>query len=98
MLSDGELVGYVTSAWYSPTQQSNIAFAMLPVELTELGTSLEVALPTMYSSSPTVPATVEQTPFRPSAKGNEGTGLNQTGPKLRVATVWLFWCNERPQS
>merc|ERR1719473_608263 len=77
-----ELVGYVTSAWYSPTQKSNIALAMLPVELTELGTNLEVALPTKYSSTPTVPATVEKTPFRKPALGNEGTGLRLTGSKL----------------
>jgi len=78
----GQLVGYVTSAWFSPTQDSNIALAMLPVDLTELGTALEVALPTKYSDTPTVPATVEKTPFRQPAKGNEGTGLRQTGSKL----------------
>jgi len=82
VFSDGELVGYVTSAWYSPTQQSNIAFVMVPVELAALETKLEVALPTKYSSSPTVPATVVKTPFRQPAKGNEGTGLRQTGSKL----------------
>merc|ERR1711953_1027303 len=58
----GELVGYVTSAWYSPTQGSNIALAMLPVDLTEVGTDLQVALPTKYSNEPTVPAKVEKTP------------------------------------
>merc|ERR1711920_384093 len=82
VFSDGELVGYVTSAWYSPTQQSNIAFAMLPVDLTALETKLEVALPTKYSSSPSVPATVEKTPFRQPAEGNEGTGLRTTGSKF----------------
>jgi aminomethyltransferase len=82
VLSDGELVGYVTSAWFSPTQDSNIGLAMLPVGLTELGTNLEVALPTLYSSTATVPATVEKTPFRPPARGNEGTGLRLTGSKL----------------
>jgi len=34
VLSKDELVGYVTSAWYSPTQKSNIALAMPPVDLT----------------------------------------------------------------
>merc|ERR1711972_1140777 len=82
VFSGGELVGYVTSAWFSPTQESNIALAMLPVDLTAIGTSLEVALPTKYSDSPTVAATVEKTPFRQPAKGNEGTGLRQTGSKL----------------
>lgn len=82
VLKDGELVGYVTSCWFSPTQDSNIGFAMLPVELAELGSSLEVALPTLYSSTATVPATVEKTPFRPPANGNEGTGLKLTGSKM----------------
>jgi len=82
VLHKGELVGYVTSAWYSPTQGSNIALAMLPVDLTELGQELEVALPKMYSDQPTVPAKVEKTPFRQPAKGNEGTGLRLTGSKL----------------
>lgn len=82
VLSAGELVGYVTSAWYSPTQGSNIALAMLPIDLSAIGTSLEVALPTKYSNTPTVAATVEKTPFRQPAKGNEGTGLRQTGSKL----------------
>jgi len=82
VISQGELVGYVTSAWYSPTQESNIALAMLPVDMTKIGTELEVALPTLYSSSPTVKATVEKTPFRQPAKGNEGTGLRLTGSKL----------------
>lgn len=82
VFNKGELVGYVTSAWYSPAQESNIAFAMLPVDLTSLGTELEVALPTKYSSTPTVPATVEKTPFKKPASGNEGTGLKQTGQKF----------------
>merc|ERR1712083_938486 len=82
VFSGEQLVGYVTSAWYSPTQESNIALAMLPVDLAAIGTSLEVALPTKYSNTPTVAATVEKTPFRQPAKGNEGTGLRQTGSKL----------------
>merc|ERR1712048_507033 len=82
VFSNGELVGYVSSAWWSPTQESNIALAMLPVDLTKIGTNLEVALPKKYSSSTTVPATVEKTPFRQPAKGNEGTGLRTTGSKF----------------
>jgi len=76
----GELVGYVTSAWFSPTQESNIALAMLPVDLASTGTQLEVALPRLYSSAPTVAATVEKTPFKQPA--SEGTGLRSTGSKL----------------
>jgi aminomethyltransferase len=84
VLLKGELVGYVSSAWYSPTQQSNIALAMLPVDLTTIGTELEVALPTLYMNAgeQTVAAQVEKTPFRPPHKGNEGTGLKLTGSKF----------------
>jgi len=84
VFSNGQLVGYVSSAWFSPTQNSNIALAMLPVDLAALGTELEVALPTMYmeGGAETVPARVEKTPFRAPHSGNEGTGLKLTGSKL----------------
>jgi aminomethyltransferase len=42
----GRVVGRVTSACYSPRLEKNIGFAMLPIEHTELGTSLEVETPT----------------------------------------------------
>jgi glycine cleavage system aminomethyltransferase T len=38
----GEPVGRVTSACHSPRLQKNIGYAMVPVELAELGTELEV--------------------------------------------------------
>ena len=41
----GNEVGRVTSACYSPRLERNIGFAMLPIEHTELGTSLEVQTP-----------------------------------------------------
>jgi len=82
VFSNGQLVGYVTSAWFSPTQNSNIALAMLPVDLAKIGTDLEVSLPKLYSNTPTVKATVEKTPFRAPAVGNEGTGLRTTGSKF----------------
>merc|ERR1712203_112588 len=82
VIHQGELVGYCTSAWFSPTQNANIAFAMLPVNLTSIGTELEVALPSKYSNAATVPAIVERTPFRAPAMGNEGRGLRLTGSKL----------------
>jgi len=81
VFADGEMVGYVTSAWFSPTQDSNIALCMLPVEYTNIGTKLTVALPAMYASSP-VEAEVAETPFKEPAAGHKGTGLLQTGSKL----------------
>jgi len=79
VFADGELVGYVTSAWFSPVQASNIAFAMLPVELTELGTNLQVALPRTYADG-LVDAEVVETPFK--RPDSPGTGLLTTGSKL----------------
>jgi aminomethyltransferase len=54
----GRVVGTVTSACYSPRLEKNIGFAMLPVEHTELGTSLRVETP----ASGSVPATVVSMP------------------------------------
>lgn len=78
----GELVGYVTSAWWSPEQNSNVALAMLPAEYTQYGQDLEVALPTMYSDNPTEYAVVEKTPFKAPAKGWEGRAMNVQGTKV----------------
>ena len=39
---DGERVGRVTSACYSPRLEKNIGYAMVPIELAGLGTQLEI--------------------------------------------------------
>jgi glycine cleavage system aminomethyltransferase T len=39
---DGAQVGRVTSACYSPRLEKNVGYAMVPIELAELGTELEV--------------------------------------------------------
>jgi glycine cleavage system aminomethyltransferase T len=56
-------VGQVTSACYSPRLEKNIGYAMLPVELTEFGTELEVEAPTGRQ-----PAVVVRKPFIDPAK------------------------------
>jgi len=81
-MEKNELIGYVTSAWYSPTQGCNIAMAMLPVGYTALGTKVGVALPNRYKENDVDPAEVCKTPFKQPPKGNEGTGLRTTGSKL----------------
>jgi aminomethyltransferase len=48
---DGKSVGQVTSACYSPRLEKNIGYAMLPIELTEFGTELEVEAPTGRQSA-----------------------------------------------
>ena len=42
---DGEPVGHVTSAIYSPRLKENIGYAMLPVAHTAIGTKLEIETP-----------------------------------------------------
>ena len=42
---EGSHVGNVTSACYSPRLEKNIGYAMVPIELTELGTEMEVVTP-----------------------------------------------------
>jgi aminomethyltransferase len=55
---DGARVGEVTSACYSPRLEKNIGFAMVPIELAELGTNLEVERPDGTTS-----AVVVEKPF-----------------------------------
>jgi aminomethyltransferase len=42
---DGRGVGKVTSACWSPRLEKNIGFAMVPIELSEIGTEVEVHRP-----------------------------------------------------
>ncbi|QDI91109.1 aminomethyl transferase family protein [Salicibibacter halophilus] len=77
--NEAKPVGYVTSAFYSPTQGCNIGYAMLPESLSAIGTQLEVQLPEPYAGG-RVPAEVTETPFKPPEF--PGTGLTQTGRKL----------------
>ncbi len=55
-------IGYVTSAFYSPKLDRNIALAMVPVEYSEIGTSLQVDLPSEAATEFTW-AEVHPTPF-----------------------------------
>lgn len=54
----GEVVGQVTSACFSPRLERNVGLAMLPIDLTTLGTSLVVQTPTGPRA-----ATVVEKPF-----------------------------------
>jgi glycine cleavage system aminomethyltransferase T len=60
---DDRDVGLVTSACYSPRLEKNIGYAMLPLELTEFGTELEVETPHGLQS-----AVVVRKPFIDPAK------------------------------
>jgi aminomethyltransferase len=52
---DGKVVGRVTSACFSPRLEKNIGYAMLPIELAEFGTELEVDAPGGRQSAVVVP-------------------------------------------
>ena len=58
----------MTSPWYSPELQTNIALAYVPVSLSAIGTELKVWLPATYSDAPGQPADAQvvEVPFRPS--------------------------------
>jgi glycine cleavage system T protein len=53
--SDGEEVGRITSALYSPRLERNIGYAWVPAELGELGTKLTVQTPLGVADAAVVP-------------------------------------------
>jgi glycine cleavage system aminomethyltransferase T len=56
--NNGVKVGKITSAVYSPRLQQNIALAMVAIDVSEIGTMLEVSIPSGKAM-----ATVVETPF-----------------------------------
>ena len=64
----GDAVGYITSPWWSPELDTNIALAWVPVAHSEVGTPLCVHLPEPYAlvEGEPVEAEVGALPFRPS--------------------------------
>ena len=71
--TDGNDMGYVTSPWWSPELETNIALAWVPWKSSEVGTKLKVKLPDEYSDSPGVPVDGEivDVPFRESVNPNK---------------------------
>jgi aminomethyltransferase len=74
-------VGYVTSPWWSPELETNIAMAHVPNALSELGTELRVLLPDTYADVPGEPvaARVVDMPFRASVNPNTREKLREQG-------------------
>ena len=75
LISDADSVtpcGFVTSPWFSPELETNIALAWVPVEKNAIGTKLQVWLPDEYATTPGAPDAVEvvDVPFRPSVNPN----------------------------
>jgi aminomethyltransferase len=74
-------VGYVTSPWYSPELQTNIALGYVPVGLQKIGTPLSIMLPAEYAEVPGVPVAAEvvEVPFRPSVNPNSREVAKKSG-------------------
>ena len=67
--TEGLRCGYVTSPWWMPELQTNIALAFVPWDKTEIGTELRVELPEPYAERSGAPAAAEvcEVPFVSSA-------------------------------
>ncbi len=71
--TNGNDMGYVTSPWWSPELETNIALAWVPWSSSEVGTKLLVKLPDEYSVIPGEPVEGEivDVPFRESVNPNK---------------------------
>ena len=71
--TDGNDMGYVTSPWWSPELETNIALTWVPWSSSEVGTKLLVKLPDEYSVTPGEPVEGEvvDVPFRESVNPNK---------------------------
>ena len=71
--TDGNDMGYVTSPWWSPELETNIALAWVPWSSSEIGTKLLVKLPDEYATNPGEPVEGEvvEVPFRASVNPNK---------------------------
>jgi len=72
--ADGQSIGRVTSACYSPRLEKNIGYAMVPIAYAELGTELEVETPAERTS-----AVVVRRPFIDPEKEIPKQDLATTG-------------------
>ena len=70
--TDGNDMGYVTSPWWSPELNTNIALGWVPWTSSEVGTKLQVRLPDEFSetSGVAVDGEVVDIPFRKSVTPN----------------------------
>ena len=78
----GDPVGYVTSPWFSPELETNIALAYVPLDMRHVGTKLTVKLPEPYGSDAPngmVSAEVVEVPFRPSVNPNVREVVREQG-------------------
>ncbi len=78
---EGQRCGYVTSPWWSPELETNIALGYVPWALSDIGTRLRVELPQPWCDHPGEPvaAVVVEMPFRPSAHPSAREQARQQG-------------------
>jgi aminomethyltransferase len=71
--TDGNDMGYITSPWWSPELETNVALGWVPWVSSEIGTKLQVRLPDEYSESPgvAVEGEIVDIPFRESVNPNK---------------------------
>ena len=71
--TEGNDMGYITSPWWSPELDTNIALGWVPWASSEVGTKLQVRLPDEYSESPgmTAEGEIVDVPFRESVNPNK---------------------------
>ncbi|MGJ9413562.1 glycine cleavage T C-terminal barrel domain-containing protein [Aeromicrobium sp. CF4.19] len=79
--AEGDPIGYVTSPWYSPELEGNIAMGHVPIADSTVGSELWVRLPDEYADVPGLPvrAEVVDMPFRPSVNPNQRELLRARG-------------------
>jgi glycine cleavage system aminomethyltransferase T len=65
-------IGYLTSPWYSPELEKNIAMGYVPYEKKDIGNKFKFHLPDEYCDTPGQPVDGEivEMPFRPSVNPN----------------------------
>ena len=65
-------VGYLTSPWYSPELETNIAMGYVPYEKRDIGNKFKFHLPDEYCDTPgqAVDGEIVEMPFRPSVNPN----------------------------
>ena len=75
-------IGYITSPWWSPELQTNIAMGWVDIGYSTLETKLKVHLPDMYSieSNVAVDGEVVEIPFRESVNPNVREKLKSNEP------------------
>jgi aminomethyltransferase len=80
---NGELIGHLTSAFYSPAIGTNVGFAFVPKEFAGLGNTVEVCLPEIYNKAGLlISGEMCKTPFKMPGTDELGTALRTQGSKL----------------